>query len=215
MLHTRRELIASQPGSSSNLQVIRRAAECGERVMPSTLEPSPDMAGWSSSQLRDWAEGLEGSRAPRDVNWWLDVRWTPQQHAYDTALAGDVRRDWADVFLLFVDCMERFTTYDRWNAAADRFHMRALLIRQLGQVDGSTTWNADALTHDVLAMLTLSPTRARQQVHQWRSPPIDQIRTLRHHKNVLAPLESVADLVHRSPHADLVREWLALRPDLP
>jgi hypothetical protein len=183
--------------------------------MPSTLEPSPDMAGWSHSQLREWAAGLDESRAPRDINWWLQVRWTPQRHAYDTALVGETRRDWADVFLLFVDCMAHFTTYDRWKAAADRFNMRALLIRQLGQVDGCTTWNADALAYDVLAMLTLSPSQAREQTRQWRSLPTDRIRTLRHHRNVLAPLESVADLLRRSPDADLAREWLALRPDLP
>lgn len=158
---------------------------------------------------------LEESRAPRAINWWLRVRWTPQQHAYDTALAGEARHEWADVFLLFVDCMKHFTTYDPWAAAADRFHMRAVLIRQLGQVDGSTTWNADALTHDVLAMLTLNPSQAREQTRQCRLLPPDQIRTLRDHKNMLAPLESVADLLRPSQDADLAREWLTLRPDLP
>jgi hypothetical protein len=78
-------------------------------------------------------------------------------HAYDTKLAAEVRRECADVLLLLVDCLERFTTYDPWKAAADRFNMRALLISQLGEVDGSSTWNAEALLHDVLAMLTSEP----------------------------------------------------------
>src|SRR5262245_41040315 len=167
--------------------------------MQSTPDPTPDMAGWSCRQLREWAAGLTESRAPRDINWWLHVRWMPQRQAYDPALGDETRRDWADVFLLFVDCMERFTTYDRWTASADRFHMRALLIRQLGQVDGSATWNADALAHDVLPMLTLSPSQAREESRQWRSLPTDRIRTLRDHKNVLAPLEGLGDLLRRSP----------------
>jgi hypothetical protein len=158
---------------------------------------------------------MDESRAPRGINWWLRVRWTPQRHACDFALADETRRGWADVFLLFVDCMEHFATYDRWMAAADRFHIRALLIRQLGQVDGSATWNADALAHDVLATLTLSPSQAREQSRQWRSLPIDRIRTLRNHKNLLAALGSLADLLRRSPDADLAREWLALRHNLP
>ena len=183
--------------------------------MSSTLEPSRDMAGWSPQQLREWAAGLDETRAPRDVNWWAYVLVTPQRHAYDTALADEARREWAEVFLLLVGCMERFTARDRWSAAADRFRMRANLIRQLGQVDGSATWNADALTHDVLAMLTLSPSQAREQAGQWRSLPIDQIRTLRHHKNVLRPLTLVADLLGPTQEAALAREWLTLYPDLP
>lgn len=111
--------------------------------------------------------------------------------------------------------MQRFTTYDTWAAAADRFQMRAYVIRQLGQVAGSTTWNVASLAHDVLAMLTLNPGEAREQTRIWRSLPTDQVRTLRQHKNVLAALESVADLMGRSPYVDLVREWLALRPELP
>jgi hypothetical protein len=116
--------------------------------------------------MRDWADGLDESRASRNINWWLQVRWTPQLHAYDTGLADDARREWADVFLLLIDRMQRFTTYGPWDAAADRFNMRALLIRQLGQVDGSTTWNADSLAHDVLAMLTLSPSEARRDARE-------------------------------------------------
>jgi hypothetical protein len=174
----------------------------------------PDMTGWTPNRVREWAARLDGSRAPRSINWWLRVRWTtPQQHAYNETLPDEARREWAEVFLLFVDCMERFTTYDRWNAALDRFNMRALLIRHLGQVDGSATWNADALKHDVLAMLTLSPTR--EQAGRWRSLPEDQILNLRHHKSVLLTLASVARLLDPCEDADVVREWLALRPDLP
>jgi hypothetical protein len=143
------------------------------------------------------------------------MRLTPQRHAHDTALADETRGDWAQVFLLPVDCMERFTIGDTWSIAIAGFRMRALLIRQLGQVDSSTTWNADALMHDVLAVLTLSPGQAREQAGHWRSLPKDQILTLRHHNSVLAPLESVADLLRPSPEADLAREWLALRLDLP
>jgi hypothetical protein len=182
--------------------------------MWSKLDPSLDMAGWSSSQFREWAIGLDESRAPRDINWWIQVRWTtPQRNAYDTALADDARREWAEVFLLLVDCMARFTLYDQWRAAVDRVNIRALLIRELGQVDGSATWNADALAHDVLATLTLSPSEAREGSRQWQSLPKDQIRELQRHKSVLAPLASVANLL-RSEEADLAREWLALRPDL-
>jgi hypothetical protein len=183
--------------------------------MPSTPEPTQDMVGWSISELRDWANGLNESRAPRNINWWLRARWTPQQHAYDAGLTDEARREWGDAFLLLVDCMQRFTTYHPWAAATDRFHMRAHLIRQLGQVNDSTTWNADSLSHDVLTMLTLSPSQAREETRKWRSLPSDQIRMLRQHKNVLTALESVADLIGRSPYADLAREWLALRPGLP
>lgn len=183
--------------------------------MSSTLGSSRDMAGWPAGQLREWAEGLDGSRAPRDVDWWAYLYVTSQGNAYDTALADEARREWAEVYLLVVDCMERFTARDRWTLASERFTMRAYLIQHLGQVDGSATWNADALAHDVLAMLTLSPTQAREQAAQWRSQPIDQLRTLGHHKNVLAPLMLVADLLGTTAEAGPVREWLALRPDLP
>jgi hypothetical protein len=183
--------------------------------MWSTLGSSRDMAGWSASQLREWAEGLDESRAPRDVKWWSYAYVTSQGNAYDAALADEARREWAAVFLLIVDCMERFAARDRWAAAAERFNMRAYLIHHLGQVDGSATWNADTLAHDILAMLTLSPRQAREQAEQWPSLPIDQIRALRHHKNVLAPLTLVAHLLGPTAEAGLAREWLALRPQLP
>jgi hypothetical protein len=170
---------------------------------------------------------LDESRAPREINWWLWARWPIQMRAYDTDLAAAARREYADLFLLLVDCMERFTTYDRWDAASDRFNMRALLIRQLGQVDGSATWNADALMRDVLAMLTLSPSQAREQADQLRSllkapkagPTLDsatadRILILLNHKRVLNPLASVAHLLSSSPDADLARQWLATRLDL-
>jgi hypothetical protein len=183
--------------------------------MPSTPDSAQEMAGWSRRELRDWADGLNDSHAPRDINWWLQARWAAQQHAYNAGLTDDARRGWADVFLLLVDCMQRFTIYDPWVAAADRFHVRAHLIRELGQVDGSTTWNADSLAHDVLAMLTLSPSEACEETRKWRSLPTDQVRTLRQHKNVLTALESVADLMGQPAYVDLAREWLALRPHLP
>jgi len=190
--------------------------------MSSTVDPSPDTAGWSCGQLREWGVGLDESRAPRDINWWLGARWPPQMRAYDTKLAAAARHEYAEVFLLFVDCMERFTTYDRWRAATDRFNMRALLIRQLGQVDRSAIWNADALMHDVLAMLTLSPSEAREQAEQLRSlikartvpmldsAAMDRIRLLLNHNDVLKPLASVAHLLRSSPDTDRAREWLAL-----
>jgi hypothetical protein len=183
--------------------------------MSSKPDQISEMTGWSPSQLREWATGLDESRAPRDINWWLAMRWVaPQKHVYDRALAAEVRREWAEVFFLFVDCMERFTTYNRWSAADDRFNMRALLIREHGQVDGSATWNVDAFVCDVLAMLTLSPSQARELSREWQSLPRDQLLTLADHKSVLSPLGLVVDLLGSSPEADLAREWLALRPDL-
>jgi hypothetical protein len=174
-----------------------------------------DLADWSSSRLRGWADALDERQAPRGVNWWLRARWTLQLRAYDRTLDAESRQEWAEVFLVLVGCMQRFTGYDRWNADADRFNMRALLIRELGQVDGSTTWNADALARDVLATLTLSVGQARKQSQQWRSLPPGQILTLRRHKILLTPLESIAARLSRSSDTDAVREWLAMRPALP
>jgi hypothetical protein len=183
--------------------------------MLATPPSHDDMAGWSSSRLREWANSLDTSRAPRETNWWLGTRWTPQRRAYDRALTAESRREWAEAFLTLVDCMRRFTTYDRWSASADQFNMRALLIGQLGEVDGSTTWSADALARDVLAALTLTLHQARQQSQTWRSLPTDQILTLRRHKILLAPLETIAGLLSRSADNNSVRDWLTVRPALP
>jgi hypothetical protein len=184
------------------------------REMLSMPDPA-NMTGWSSSQLREWVASLDEPRALRGVNWWLGARWTPQLHAYDNTLAGEARREWAEVFLLLVDGMDRFTTYDPWRAALDRFMMRAYVVSRLGQVEGSATWNADSLAHDILGMLSISPEQAREESQSWRSLAIDQIKTLRNHKNMLKPLKCVVDLLEPSPSADRAREWLALRPALP
>ncbi|WP_203924905.1 hypothetical protein [Rugosimonospora africana] len=183
--------------------------------MLATPPPYDDMADWSSNRLREWANSLDTSRAPREINWWLSARWTPQRRACDRALDAESRREWAEGFLTLVNCMQRFTTYDRWSASADQFNMRALLIGQLGEVDGNTTWSADALVRDLLAALTLTPREAREQSRTWRSLPTDQILTLRRHKTLLAPLETIVGLLSRSADKDSVRDWLTVRPALP
>jgi hypothetical protein len=139
--------------------------------MLATPPPYDDMTDWSSSRLREWANSLNTFRAPREINWWLGARWTPQQRAYDLALDAESRREWAEAFLALVNCMQRFTNYDRWSASADQFNIRPLLIGQLGEVGGSTTWSADTLARDVLAALTLFPSEAREQSQTWRSLP--------------------------------------------
>ena len=103
------------------------------------------MDGWSSGQFRLWITTLTEASAPTEINWWLGVRIMPQSRAYDRTLPPDIRREWAMVFLLLVEGSERFAGLDRWTAATDAAHMRALLINEFGPLPGDETCDPAAL----------------------------------------------------------------------
>ena len=174
-----------------------------------------DMDAWSSAQVREWMSTLSEDNGPRSVNWWLRTRWIAQLHAYDRTLTAEVRREWADVALSLTDHAERFAGYDRWSATADACNLRSLLIGEIGSVPGDATWDQAALVRSVLAAVTLMPAQAGELAARWQTLPIEQIRLLRRHKNLLAPLAPLVDQLPAGPDADRARAWLAVLPNLP
>jgi hypothetical protein len=97
----------------------------------------------------------------------------------------------------------------------EEFHLRALLITELGQHSADPWLDPTTLIGDVLATLTLTPAQARKPIEDWRSEPIGVIRQLRVHKNLLAPLTLVASHMPAARMPSELLEWLSLRPQLP
>lgn len=174
-----------------------------------------DMDAWSSARVRLWMSTLSEDNAPRSVNWWLGTRWIAQLHVYDRTLTAEARREWAEVALSLTDRAERYAGYDRWSASADGFNLRSLVIRDLGSVPGDENWDRAALVRSILAAMTLTPARAAQLAVRWQSLPVEQIRLLRRHKNLLAPLVPLVDQLPAGPDAERVHAWLLVLPHLP
>ncbi len=174
-----------------------------------------ELSHWSSAQVRQWIASLEHREPPRSVNWWLGVRQCLQPRAYDSELSAEERREWGELVLLLTAYSERFAGEDPWQAAIDRFHMRGLLIRELGSVAGDPAWDLAVLVRDVLATTTLTIGQARELAEHWSDLPIEQIRVLRRHKNLFAPLVPLAERLPDGDEAEQVIAWLALRPALP
>jgi hypothetical protein len=148
------------------------------------------------------------------VNWWLFHRQAWQLRVYDKTLTAERRREWAAVFLEVTAAMQACANYDSWSAVIDTSTMRAFVVRNLGEVSASGIWEVTTLVRDILAGLTLSAERASELAVEWRARPVAQIGELRRHKNALAPLELIVDLVAESDRPT-VAEWLAVRSMLP
>jgi hypothetical protein len=162
-----------------------------------------------------WLRTLDDASAPCDINWWLRTAVRPQQRAHDGSLPNFERREWAELYLSLIRASERFAGLSNWDAAASTGNLRSLLIAQLGSLPDHPVWDVAALVRDTLATLTLTPDEARSLAQDWPRLPTDQMRLLRNHKNVLAPLELVIDQAPAGPDTETARVWLRLRRDLP
>jgi hypothetical protein len=164
-----------------------------------------EMDGWSSGQFRLWITTLTEASAPTVINLWLRVRIMPQRRAYDRTLPAGTRREWAMVFLSLVEGSERFADLDRWTAATDVAHMRALLINEFGPLPGDETWDPAALVRSALATTTLHPRAAGELAHRWTALPREDILLLRRHKNLLGALATVIDQVPDGSDRDIAQ----------
>ena len=175
-----------------------------------------DIEAWSSTRVRDWISTVQEAPGSGNAYWWWRVRWMAQQHAHNGRLPTQQRRDWAKTMLAASECEQRFGKQRQWHSEAlDRFHMRVYVIVNLSSVPDEEIWQPATLARDVLNTLTMQPEQAQQLAEQWRTLPLDQIRLLRDHKNLLGCLVPVVGLL---PDGDLsvrVHAWLTVRPKLP
>ncbi|GAB1689265.1 hypothetical protein [Krasilnikovia sp. M28-CT-15] len=174
-----------------------------------------EITDWSSTRIRQWISDLDEQAAPRSVNWWIGIRQRLQHRVYDRDLPADLRREWGEVVLLLMDCAVRIAGGDPWSTAVGKFHLRGLLIRELGPVPGDTTWDQIALTREVLATTTLDVDHAREMAGHWRTLPTEEIRVLRQHKSLFAPLALLADQLPEGDYSEQVNAWLVVQPTLP
>ncbi|OUC91506.1 hypothetical protein CA984_33450 [Streptosporangium minutum] len=158
-------------------------------------------------------ECTDGAEVSVDrINDWLGAWRLNQSHAQDRD-RGEARRIWARVAFAALDGAEQ-AGYPMRNADADRFHLRALLIVDLAP-DDDPLWSPDQLASDVLEALPLGLEQARAWVTDWRMRPRHEILALRTCKNLLGPMESIADRLAIGPVRTQIDRWLDLRAHLP
>ncbi|MEU0481508.1 hypothetical protein ABZ260_20255 [Streptosporangium sp. NPDC006013] len=158
-------------------------------------------------------EGTDGAGDSVDrINEWLGAWQLNQSYAQDRD-RGEARRIWARVAFAALDGAEQ-AGYPTKNADAGRFHLRALLIVDLTP-DDDPLWSPDQLASDVLEALPLGLEQARAWVTDWRMRPRHEIAALRTCKNLLGPMEPIADRLAAGPVRAQINRWLDLRAHLP
>lgn len=95
------------------------------------------------------------------------------------------------------------------------FTLRMWVIDGLGPDDTDPDWSPEALASDTLDALILTPSRAAGLAQDWHDLPVEQIRTLRCHKNLTAHLESLVSYLPPGPVREQLVTWTATRPLLP
>ncbi|MEU4698153.1 hypothetical protein [Nonomuraea dietziae] len=146
------------------------------------------------------------------INSWLGAWQLNLAYAQDRG-QGEVRRIWARVAFAALDGAEQ-AGYPVWHANASRFHLRALLIADLGPGD-DPLWDPDQLASDVLEALPLTLEQAGAWAADWQERCRDEILTLRICKNLLNPMDSITDQLTDGPMRTQIDRWLDLRPHLP
>ncbi|WP_440104133.1 hypothetical protein [Streptosporangium sp. H16] len=158
-------------------------------------------------------EGTDGAEDSVDrINEWLGAWQLNQSYAQDRD-RGEARRIWARVAFAALDGAEQAGCPTK-NADAGRFHLRALLITDLGPGD-DPLWDPDRLALDVLEALPLSLEQAADWAEDWRARPRGEILALRICKNLLAAMELITDRLEEGPMKTQIDRWMDLRPRLP
>ena len=146
-----------------------------------------------------------------DPQWWTHLRAAAVNRAQDGNLDAAQRVEWSKV----AGEAGRRSADLAGSPEDGQYPLRALLISQLGPDPGDPWLDPAALAAEVLAVLTLTPAEARAQADDGYRAPVERIRVLRVHKNLLGPLAVIAPLLADTDDAALVAEWLSVRPLLP
>lgn len=85
----------------------------------------------------------------------------------------------------------------------------------LGAGGEKELFDVDSVVARCLDLIEVPFEVAVEQVRDWRALPIEQIRTLRDAKNLIAPCALIADRVTDRALLDRLSAWLHLRGDLP
>lgn len=146
------------------------------------------------------------------VNQWLSVYQANLLYAQERD-RGEERRIWARVAFAALDGLERAGRPIQ-DVNTRRLSLRALLIADLGP-NGDPLWSADRLAADVLETLPLSLEQAREWATDWTTRPRHEIHALRTCKNLIKPIELVADRLTTGPVRTQIERWMDLRKRLP
>ncbi|MER5319372.1 hypothetical protein [Streptosporangium roseum] len=146
------------------------------------------------------------------VNQWLSVYQANLLYAQERD-RGEERRIWARVAFAALDRLERAGCPTQ-DVSMRRFNLRALLIADLGP-NGDPLWSPDRLAMDVLETLPLSLERAREWATDWTARPRHEMHALRTCKNLIKPMELVADRLTTGPVRTQIERWMDLGTHLP
>ncbi|MEY9873270.1 hypothetical protein ABH931_002752 [Streptacidiphilus sp. MAP12-33] len=142
------------------------------------------------------------------------IREVAQSHAYRSEEPRGDRLRWAKLSLA---ANKRFHGDDPQAQARMRqqeLMLRTWIIEHLGP-DADSDWNPQALAEDTLAALTLEPGEAEAASADWRELPIEQIRLLRHHKNLTGHVDRLIPRLEPGQIKDQLAKWASVRAHLP
>ncbi|MEV4377866.1 hypothetical protein [Streptosporangium sp. NPDC049644] len=145
------------------------------------------------------------------INQWLSVYQANLFYAQERD-RGEERRIWARVAFAALDGLERAGCPTQ-DLNVRRFNLRALLIAGLGP-NGDPWWSPDRLAVDVLEAPPLSLEQAREWATDWAAPR-HEMQALRTCKNLIKPMELVADRLTAGPVRTRIERWMDLRTHLP
>ncbi|MEU4836509.1 hypothetical protein [Streptosporangium sp. NPDC023615] len=146
------------------------------------------------------------------VNQWLSVYQVNLLYAQERD-RGEERRVWGRVAFAALDGLEQAGCPTQ-DVNTRRFSLRALLIADLGP-NGDPLWSADWLAADVPETLPLSLEQAREWATDWTVRLRHEMHALRTCKNLIKPMELVADRLTTGPVRTQIGRWMDLGKCLP
>lgn len=183
--------------------------DCVDSV--SGMSPSiADARAWPFDEFQAWADRTDHHDQELE-----QIREVTVSHTQDDRLDAESRKRWAKLSLHTNARMTGEHPWQQARKADNNLRLRTLIIDRLGPDESDPDWNPNVVASDILAVLTLTPATAREMSSHWQILPIDQIASLRRHKNATAPLQQLLRHLQPGPTHDHAREWLAVRDLLP
>ncbi|MER7174529.1 hypothetical protein [Streptomyces mesophilus] len=130
---------------------------------------------------------------------------------------GDADRiAWAKFAALSISRRIESGEKDSLTSAAELARVRAYVIREFGPSSEEPFRNPDRLCREALEEIPMGYAEVRALAEEWKRRAPEEMLTLRRIKNLLTPLQDVADhLESSSSPGREIREWLDLIPLLP
>ncbi|RSM36957.1 hypothetical protein DMA12_38345 [Amycolatopsis balhimycina DSM 5908] len=144
-----------------------------------------------------------------------DAEWTLAGELFREGLVAHCRElgeaDWArcdEVAANLFAWTETFGGLSHASVTADRFHLSASLLLEVGPRPGLALLSPGRLVADFVAELPWPPAEARRTVARWHGEPdLGELRRLAAPMVLVSQLDRIAHLLPPSPDRDSYREW--------